>query len=174
MFTLETERLGLRPLTLDDAPALHELIDKHEDMWWFDPGYARSYEERVQYVQRRLEQYEHLGFGCFAIETKEDGNLVGQGGLSPYEFEGCDGIKSEVFEVMYAIGLVYQGQGYATEAAAAWVDYAFNVARLPRLVVCPNKANVASVRVLEKLGFHIKDDWQEPGSIVATLECKAE
>ncbi len=71
---------------------------------------------------------------------------------------------------MYAIGLEYQGRGYATEAAAAWVRHAFEVVGLPRLVVCPLRENKASVRVLEKFGFRIEDDWLEPETVIATLE----
>jgi RimJ/RimL family protein N-acetyltransferase len=63
---------------------------------------------------------------------------------------------------MYKLGRAYWGQGYATEASQAWVEYAFEIAVLRRLVVFPHQANIASVRVLEKLGFRIEDDWLEP------------
>lgn len=71
---------------------------------------------------------------------------------------------------MYALGKDYWGQGYATEAAAAWVRYAFDILKLKRLVVCPAKANIASVRVLEKLGFRIEDDPLEEESVLAFKE----
>lgn len=71
---------------------------------------------------------------------------------------------------MYTLGKAYWGQGYATEASRAWVQYAFEVAGLKRLVVCPHKANIASVRVLDKLGFRFEDDPLEPGCVLAFLE----
>lgn len=170
LFVLETARLKLRPLTVDDAEQLHQLCDIDPEVWQFDSGYAPSLIERIKLIERRIQQYQTYGFGCFAIEHKPNLNLIGQGGLSPHQFENHDGSITDEFEVMYKLGRAYWGQGYATESSQAWVEYAFEVAKLKRLVVCPHKANLASVRVLEKLGFRIEDDWLEPESVLAFLE----
>jgi [ribosomal protein S5]-alanine N-acetyltransferase len=170
LFVLETQRLRLRPLTLDDAEQLHQLCDVEPEVWKFDPGYAPSFDERIKLIKRRIQQYQTYGFGCFGIEHKSALGLIGQGGLSPWEFENPDGSITNEFEVMYKLGKAYWGQGYATEASQAWIKYAFEVVGLKRLVVGPHKANVASVRVLEKLGFRIEDDWLEPESVLAFLE----
>lgn len=170
LFTLETERLRLRPLTLDDAEQLHQLFDTDPEVWQFDPGYARSFDERVKCVERRIQQYQTYGFGCFRIEHISNLKLIGQSGLSPHQFENEDGSITDEFEVMYTLGRPYWRQGYATEASKVWVQYAFDVAALKRLVVCPHKANIASVRVLEKLGFRIEDDPLEPDCVLAFLE----
>jgi ribosomal-protein-alanine N-acetyltransferase len=170
LFVLETERLRLRPLTVEDAEQLHQLCDTDPEVWKFDPGYAPSFDERINLIERRIQQYQTYGFGCFGIELKPDIKLIGQGGLSPHQFENQDGSITDEFEVMYKLGSSYWGQGYATEASQAWVKYAFEIAGLRRLVVCPHKANIASVRVLEKLGFRIEDDWLEPESVIAFLE----
>ena len=170
LFVLETERLKLRPLTLDDAEQLHQLCDTDPEVWKFDPGYAPSFDKRIKLIERRIRQYQTYGFGCFGIEHKPELNLIGQGGLSPHQFENRDGSITDEFEVMYKLGRTYWRQGYATEASQAWVKYGFDVAGLKRLVVCPHKANIASVRVLEKLGFRIEDDWLESESVLAFLE----
>jgi RimJ/RimL family protein N-acetyltransferase len=96
--------------------------------------------------------------------------LIGLGGLNTYEFENRDGSVTNEFEVMYKLGKAYWKQGYATEASQAWVKYAFEGVGLKRLVVCPHKANIASVRVLEKLGFRFEDDWLEPEHVLAFME----
>lgn len=170
MFTLETERLWLRPLRIADAHDLHHLLDTVPEVYRFDPGYARSFAERVQCVERRLVQYQQYGFGCFAIELKPNHRLIGQGGLSPWTFEDLTGTVTEEFEVMYALGKPYWNNGYATEMARAWVNYAFQHAGLRRLVVGPARANGASIRVLEKVGFRIEDDPLDPASVLAFLE----
>lgn len=170
LLILETKRLRLRPLNLEDADRLHQLFDADPEVWKFDPGYAYSSAERIELIEDYIQQYQTHGFGCFAIERKLDLIIIGQCGLSPHEFEDQDGKITDEFEVMYKLGRAYWGQGYATEAAQAWVEYAFERAGLRRLVVCPHKANVASVRVLEKLGFRIEDDWLEPESVLAFLE----
>lgn len=170
LFTLETRRLRLRPLTLDDAEQLHQLFDTDPRVWRFDPGYARSFNERIECIERRIQQYQTYGFGCFGIEHKPNFKLIGQSGLSPHQFENEDGSLTNEFEIMYTLGHSYWGQGYATETSQVWVRYAFEVADLKRLVVCPHKANVASVRVLEKLGFRMEDDPLEPECVLAFLE----
>ena len=170
LFMLETERLRLRPLTLADAEELHRICDIDPEVWQFDPGHERSLDERTKIIAQRIQQYQTYGFGCFGIEHKANLKLIGQGGLSPHQFENRDGSITDEFEVMYKLGRNYWGQGYATETAEAWVKYAFEVAGLRRLVVCPHKANIGSVRVLEKLGFRIEDDWLEPESVLAFLE----
>ncbi len=169
-YIIETNRLILRPMSIEDAEALHNLLDKDERMWRYQHGYAYTFEDRINAIKARLEHYDTYGFGCFAVVRKSDGQLIGQCGLSPHEFEEKDGRTTQVFEVMFAIGMPFQGQGYATEAASAWVRYAFETAKLERLVVCPLKENIASIRVLEKLGFRIEDDWLEPESVIAYLE----
>ena len=78
LFVLETERLRLRPLTLDDAVVLHQLCDLDPAVWKFDPGYARSFDERIKAIERRIEQYQTYGFGCFGIEHKPDLKLISQ------------------------------------------------------------------------------------------------
>lgn len=169
-FILETERLKLRPLRLEDAAYLSDLFDADPEVWRFDPGYAYSLDERIEVIEHYIQQYEIYGFGCFGIERKPDLTLIGQCGLNPHEFEDKNGNITAEFEVMYKLGRAYWHQGYATEAAQAWVEYAFAVVGLKRLVVCPDKANIASVRVLEKLGFRIEDDWLEPETVLAFLE----
>jgi RimJ/RimL family protein N-acetyltransferase len=121
LFTLETERLRLRPLTLDDAEKLHQLCDVNPEVWKFDPGYAPSFDKRVELIERRIQQYQTYGFGCFAIERKPDLRLIGKGGLSPHEFENRDRSITNEFEVMYKLGRAYWGLGYATEASRSWV-----------------------------------------------------
>ncbi len=170
LFTLETARLRLRPLTLADAPRLHELFDTDPEVWRFDPGYARTLDERVEVIASYIEQYQTHGFGFFAVERRSDGILMGQCGLTPHAFEGRDGTVTTEFEVMYKLGRLFWNQGYATEAAQRWIDYGFAIAGLGRLVVCPDRGNSASLRVLEKLGFRMEDDWLVPGSILAFLE----
>lgn len=173
MTILETERLRLRPLTIQDAEALHQLLDQDEAMWHFTPGRQFSFSDRIKAIEKRLTQYAKYRFGCFAVERKEDTLLVGQAGLSPFPFKHRDGSTTEEFEVMFQIGLAYQNQGYATEATTRWIQYAFETAKLPRLIVCPAKANVASVRLLQKLGFRFEDDWLEPETVLSFLENNA-
>ena len=171
MPVLETDRLRLRPYTLDDAQALHRLLDVDPDVWRFDPGYARSLEERLERIRINTARYQWFaGVGIYAVELKETGRLIGQSGLNTYLLENQDGFTTIEVEVMFTLGKEFWGKGYATEAASEWVRYAFQELRLRRLVGCPDKRNRASVRVLEKLGFEIRPNAAEPDRVLAVLE----
>lgn len=76
MFVLETERLILRPLTLDDAQQLYQLCDLDPEVWHYDPGYERSFAERVNTIARRIKEYQTYGFGCFGIEYKLGNSFI--------------------------------------------------------------------------------------------------
>jgi RimJ/RimL family protein N-acetyltransferase len=61
-------------------------------------------------------------------------------------------------EIGYRLARPYWGRGYATESARAVRDYALNTLRLPRLIAMIDPQNVASIRVVEKLGMHYEKD----------------
>ncbi len=166
---LETERLLLRPLALTDAPRLNQLIDRDERVWRFDPGKPKSPQQRERYVRERMAQYKIFGFGCYAVVLRSSGEMIGQCGLSSYWYEHRNQRRTLQFEVMYHFGHAYWHQGFATEAARRWVDFAFGEARLPRLVVCPHKDNEASINVLRRLGFSVVADWLEPDRVICAL-----
>ncbi len=166
---LETARLLLRPLDLTDAPRLNELIDGDERVWRFNPGKPKSLEQREANIRDRIAQYKIFGFGCYAVVLRATGDLIGQCGLSPFWFEHKNGRQTLEFEVMFHFGHAYWGQGFATEAAGRWVAFAFDEAKLPRLVVCPHKDNGASINVLRRLGFSVTPDWLEADSVICAL-----
>lgn len=166
---LETSRLTLRPLEFLDAKPLNALIDKDERVYRFNPVREKTLQERRRVIRNRIEQYKTFGFGCYAILTRNTGTLIGQSGLSPYWYEHRNGRKTLEFEVMYHLGHAFWGQGFATEAAQKWVEFAFKRANLPRIITCPDRRNKASIAVLERLGFSTKPDWLESDTVICAL-----
>ena len=163
-----TERLILRPYTLEQAETVHATLDTDPEVWRFDPGYERSLEERREVIQRFTMLHEQFGFGpCGA--WSHGGALVGQGGLNPYVYDQVDGTRTVEFEVMFKVARPFWRQGYATELARFWVDFAFRQVRLPRLIVCPARDNVASIGVMRSLGATLQDDWLDPDTVIATI-----
>ena len=172
---LETKRLRLRPYSEEDAQELHRLLDRDPDVWRFDPGYSRSFEERIERIRINRARYEWFGgVGIYAVELSETGQLIGQSGLNTYLMDNADGFTTVEVEVMFTLGKRFWGQGYATEAGKEWVRYAFEQMRLGRLVGCPSRDNAASVRVLEKIGFDIRDNPVEKHRVLAVLENRDE
>jgi RimJ/RimL family protein N-acetyltransferase len=145
--TVETERLRLRPFTDEDKDALFAL---HSDAavlryWdsppWTDPERAGQFVD----VCRRLADE---GTGArVVIELASDGAFLGWCGLSRWEPD----FRSAA--LTYILTRSAWGQGYATEAAHALLRWAFDTLDLNRVQAEADTRNVASRRVLEKLGF---------------------
>lgn len=148
---LKTKRLLLRPLRADD---LEQLASLHaEDSFWKYPlGRGQTGEETEAFLQRVLHGYEHLGIGVEAVVDQASGDLAGWAGLSVPDF--LPEILPAV-EVGWRLGSRWRGRGYATEAGAAWVEWGFESLGLGKIVSIFEPANLASGRVMNKLGFEL-------------------
>jgi ribosomal-protein-alanine N-acetyltransferase len=108
--------------------------------------FDRSMMER--WVRRNLDHQDRHGYGLFSLIHKESDELMGDCGLEHMEVDG----RPEV-EIGYDIRSDYWNRGLATEAATAVRDFAFETARLPRVISLIRPTNVASKRVAEKVGM---------------------
>jgi [ribosomal protein S5]-alanine N-acetyltransferase len=146
---LETERLVLRPLALSDLDDMASLLGDAEALTlWGDPldrDGARGW------IERNLARYDVDGIGRCAIILRETGELVGDCGLIRTVVEG-----TAETELGWIVRRSFWGQGIATEAGAAWRDYALDVLRLGRIVSMISQSNIASRRVAEKLGMTVE------------------
>jgi len=150
-FPIETERLLLRPFTLDDAEALHAI--------WSDPAAGRFRDDVPEWprprtvgdTRRYLEPIvtgqAERGYASWAVIEKATGRLIGDCGLFPADEAGPE------IELAYGLAPDTWGRGYATEAARACLRVAFEELGAERVVADVDPTNVASIRVLEKSGF---------------------
>jgi ribosomal-protein-alanine N-acetyltransferase len=141
---LRTERLLLRPPTLDDLDAWHATYLDAEEVWFGAP--RSSLDENRQKLLSQIAHHEEHGFGFCAVELLESGEPVGAAGL-----QHLDG-GPEV-EVGYRFLKTHWGRGYATESALASLAYGFDDLGLERIVAVALESNLASRRVLEKCGL---------------------
>ncbi len=148
---LETERLILRPLTMDDVPLLFLLDSDPEVMRYIGLKPVTTVEESREVIRKILKQYDENGIGRFAVIEKESNLLIGWSGLK-YLTEEINGIK-DVYEIGYRFLPESWGKGYATESAKAWIDYGFESLNIVKIVACAHCENDASNYVLKKLGF---------------------
>jgi len=145
---LETERLVLRHLTMDDLDPLTALYADPEVRRYFPDG-VRTYEEtRAELAWVIDVYYARYGYGLWATVLKGDGAFIGRCGLLPWEIDG----RTEV-EVAYLLGRPYWGLGLATEAAGAIADHAFATLPVERLICLVDPANDASRKVTTKIGM---------------------
>jgi len=147
--TLRTDRLVLRPFTPADLDAL-VVLHAEESFWWYPLRGPMSAEDTEAFLTRVIGRYESDGYGLQAVELIETGDLIGWAGLAVPHF------LPEVLpavEVGWRLGSAHRGQGLATEAGAAAVEFAFSGGGLDRLVSIYEPENVASGRVMDHLGF---------------------
>ncbi|HEV8441010.1 MAG TPA: GNAT family N-acetyltransferase [Methylomirabilota bacterium] len=143
---LETERLWLRRLRPSDEPELIRLDSDADVMRYVgSPPGIRPHEETVDRARQRI-RADHGPHGWWLVQGKHDRAFHGLALLLPMP-DGDD------IELGYRLARASWGQGIATEAASALVEYAFGALVLPRLVAVLYPQNRASRRVLDKLSF---------------------
>jgi RimJ/RimL family protein N-acetyltransferase len=145
--TLHTDRLRLRPFTGADAEALFALhSNAHVLRYWDSPPWAER--ERAGRFLAACNRMAAEGSGVrVAVDRREDGSFLGWCSLSRWN----PAFRSAAIGYVYTDGA--WGQGYATEAAGAVLTWAFDSLDLNRVQAETDTRNVASARVLEKLGF---------------------
>ena len=144
---LTTDRLELRPWSFDDAPALFELAhDPHV-------GPRAGWQPHTSVEESRVVIQQVLAVpDSFAIVERATGALVGAVALK-HEDDSYLVQGSDEAELGYWIGVPFQGRGYATEAAAEVLRYAFEDAGKRAVWAGYYDGNERSRRVQEKLGF---------------------
>ncbi|MDF1792283.1 MAG: GNAT family N-acetyltransferase [Thalassobaculaceae bacterium] len=146
--TIEAGRLRLRAFTPDDRPAYAAMRADPDVVRYLVGGEALiafADEIAVSRINAFREAW-RSGFGVWAVEETASGRFLGQVGLEQLE-------QAADVEVLYAFARHAWGRGYAREATRAALAFAFDDARLPRVVAFVVPQNTASSRVLEAVGF---------------------
>lgn len=146
--TLTTARLILRPFSLDDASAVQRLAGEW-DIARYTLTIPHPYEDGMaeQFIESLQPAFDRGDLLALAVTTMVDG-LIGSIGLNLSRVQ-----VHEHAELGYWIGKPYWGRGYASEASAAVLAYAFTELRLHRIYAEHFPRNRASGRVLQKIGM---------------------
>lgn len=161
---LETDRLHLSRLAPEDAPFILRLVNDPSWLRYIGDRGVHTLDDARRYIaDGPMKSYERNGFGLYRIDSKASGKPIGMCGL--IRREGLDGV-----DLGFALFPDQCGAGIATEAGAAVVEEA-KALGLRRLLAITVPANVASIRVLQKLGFSFERNIElKPGE---TLELHA-
>ncbi len=146
---LETERLYLREMTQDDFPLLCRHLQDAEVMYAYEHAYSDA--EVQEGIDKQFQRYAEHGFGVWAVILKETEELIGQCGLS---MQPCE--ESEVLEIGYIFQKEHWHKGYATEAARACRDYAFDALGAKEVFSLIRDTNIASQNVARRIGMDIR------------------
>jgi RimJ/RimL family protein N-acetyltransferase len=147
---IDTGRLILRKFDMTDLEAFYQLCSRPEIIRYAQSTPIASREEAREFMEAApFRDYATYGYGRFACVWKATGEVIGFSGLK-YVPEISD------TELGYRFLPEYWGMGLATEAGRASINFARSDLRLQRLVALVHPENVASAKVLTKLGFAIE------------------
>ena len=145
---LQTERLILRPMTLDDFNFMRELDIDVRVCQYLGNGQIKTPEETKAGINRTLSDYEKYGLSLYIAEDKVTGDLLGRAGLKPWNLE-----TGFHWEVGYTFAHTYWGKGYATEAARYLTRHAFQSLNADHVISLIQPKNTSSIRVAQKVGM---------------------
>jgi [ribosomal protein S5]-alanine N-acetyltransferase len=144
---IETSRLVLRKFQWSDVDALAPILNNPLVMK-FSPTGVLSIAQTQSKIEGFITCYKEHGFGKWAVVLKESDRLIGYCGIAVEQID-----HQPEKELGYRLDSKVWGQGLATEAAIAALQYGFGSLKLPYILGIVESANTASVRVLEKIGM---------------------
>jgi [ribosomal protein S5]-alanine N-acetyltransferase len=143
----ETERLLLKPASVEDAAFVFELLNTPKWLQYIGDRNVNSIEDAEAYIKNRmLPQFERLGYGNYIVIRKSDNIKIGSCGL--YDREGLQGI-----DIGFAFLPEYEGKGYAYEAATTILDAGVHIFEIKKINAITLPSNFSSQKLLEKLGL---------------------
>jgi RimJ/RimL family protein N-acetyltransferase len=144
---LETARLILRRLSIDDAEFVLELLNEPSFLRYIGDKGVRNLDDARQYIlDGPVASYERNGFGVYLVELKESGIPIGISGL----------VKRDTLpdaDIGFAFLPAYWSNGYALESTAAVMKYARETLKLDRILAITSPDNDASAKLLCKIGL---------------------
>ena len=158
---LKTERLILREMLVSDAEALFEMDSnpKVHQYLWNKPLTNSS--EVQSYIESVKNQYLENNIGRFVVVLKETNELIGWAGIK-YNTEMVNN-KIHFYDIGYRLNERFWGKGYASEASFAWLDYGFNVMKIKVMEAAAHSDNIASNKILLKIGLKMTEQYLEDG-----------
>lgn len=145
--TLETERTILREMTPDDVTALLKHFGNPEVIKFIAMQPIKTIEQANEWLKWMGGVFSRKDGLRWGIALKEDGSFIGSAGIHGWNRE------SNYAEIGYDIAPAYWGEGLATEVARCLIEFGFTSMKLNRLEADVVKGNIASMKVLQKLGF---------------------
>jgi len=112
---------------------------------------AFSDEETQDWLDRQLRRYKDDGFGLWAVILKETGAMIGQAGITCQDAGG-----EHIPEIGYLFNRAYWGKGYATEAATACKQYAFEKLGFNEIYTIVRDINIPSINVAIRNGMLVR------------------
>jgi ribosomal-protein-alanine N-acetyltransferase len=148
--SIETNRLKLRPFSLDDVEPLLQILNTQGILRYFPISDPPDRERVRRLVQRQIDHWLEHSYGWWAVELLQESRLIGWSGLQYLP-------ETDEIEIGYLLGKQYWGNGLATESAKAGLEFGFNQLGFQEIIGIVHPENFASQRVLEKIGLKFQE-----------------
>lgn len=139
---ISTKRLIVRKFTKDDCEDLYEYLSL-DSIYKYEPGEPITLEEakEMAFARANVDYF-------YAVELKSESKVIGH-----IYFDQMDPVELKTWIIGYIFNPKYQRKGYATESSKALIEYSFSNFNTHRVIARCNPKNIASWKVLEKLGM---------------------
>lgn len=159
---IETERLFLRSSKMPEQKRLWEILMIPEVNKWYLTSSKKNannkshwtWENQERFYQSKVDRADNGDVFGWSIFLKNNYTNSGKDEVIGQITAQESGITPEIRDVGWFIDPVYQGKGYAKEAARAMIDYMFNEVEIYKISSGAVKDNIASCKIFEKLGFN--------------------
>jgi|SRR5690554_4674075 len=153
---IETERLYLRELVPEDKINLMKVLSDPESMVYYPHPFSEQ--EVENWIFWNIENYKQYQHGLWAVILKKDELFIGDCGITMQNIE-----NETVPEIGFHIIKEYCNKGYATEAARACIEYAFNILNYSRIFSYTTVKNIQSQKVAKKIGMQVYKKFNKNG-----------
>lgn len=153
-YVIETEKLGLRKLSVNDFEKWYEILGDPETMKYYPKPF--NAEKTRSWIEWNLDNYKKYGFGLFAVILKETGEFIGDCGITMQNIYK-DG---RLFpEIGFHLNKKFWRKGYASRAAKACLKYAFENFKFDEIFCYQKWTNIPSRKTAEKMGMSFRKEY---------------
>ena len=145
---LKTERFILRYITQEDFEELKAILQDKDVMYAWEYNFSDN--DVQNWTDKNLELYKKYNLGYFLMVENTSGKILGQSALTPDIIDGYT-----YYEIGYILKKEYWHNGFATEAANALKNYAFNTLNLNEIIFEIRPDNISSRKIAENLNAKI-------------------
>lgn len=159
-YSIKTERLGIRNWLPSDIEPFSEMGQDVEVMKYFPE--LRSKEDSRNFIARMQNHFEAYGFCYFAMDVLETGEFIGFTGILNQNYESK---FTPCVDIGWRLKKSAWGNGFATEAAKACLDFAFSKLNLNEIYSFATITNKGSEAVMKKIGMNYIDTFNHPSLV---------
>ena len=153
---IETERLIISEITINEASFFHELVNDPTYLQFIPDKNIYSIADAEKHITTKIiKEYQTQGFGFYLVSLKSDKTPIGMCGLIDRDGLDC-------LDFGFAFLKEYRGKGFAFESSKAILDFAKNTLKIDKIVAITTLNNVKSSNLLERLGFKFSKNIRIP------------